>query len=215
MADKYAPEIAECLRNSGFIVYPSPADGHSKEAHEQTGGGIRNGKYEEGSADLLIAKNYKAVLVEVKNAGKSFPFSLWKADQRIFAEKAETEYGTPYWLAIVLGTGRPDAKDYLKFPRRAWIMSRQTFLAIENMMLRAGQKSIPYILTKKSKYKLRGNFNRIGIDMDAIRLFTGELRWEKGGWILPENHILMEYINEEQRQENLDDKSIRDYCVYQ
>lgn len=191
MADKRQPEIAACFLNSGFVVYPSVVDYYSKEKREKINTeGVAPGNYQKGVADLSIAKNEKSALVEVKNGNKGFAFSDWREEQRSWAEMVEKEKRVPYFIALVVGDSRPDLKngrDDLR-PRKAWVIPRKYFLAVEYMVSKY-QKSIPYRVLRNTPVEMRD------ANLDAITLFQQyELKWEKGGWHIPQNHKISTYF---------------------
>jgi|SRR3990167_3472063 len=123
------------------------------------------------------------ILVECKNSNSTGRWE-WKSDigpegKRTIQRERLNPDG---WLYIVIGSGRVPKE------KGAWLIPWQAWLKIEEALLLGKQASLPF----------KGSQRLIG----AVTLFSGfELVWEKGKFLIPNEHIFWEtYVKALDRQ---------------
>jgi hypothetical protein len=127
----------------------------------------------------------RAIPIEIKQAETSFPFSDIRENQRAGLTAWEKNNDAPAWLAITMGTDRPNSNSNIK--RRSWLVPWSSWVLQENLIREHGLKSMPYsaetttrkILKKYSADSLLGEY---------------EVKWiPTHGWSIPRSHGFAAY----------------------
>ena len=122
----------------------------------------------------------RAIPVEIKQAETSFPFNDIRENQREGLTKWERVNNAPAWLAITMGTDRPNSKSTRK--RRSWLVPRNVWVLQENLIRANGLKSMPYSAETTTR-KILKQYNA-----DTL-LGMHEVKWiSKHGWSIPRSH---------------------------
>lgn len=184
MADKRAPEIVKALHEHGYMT-------RSVQPIKVKRGGkwIWVSPEEQAKADHFVMKNGRSAALEIKNGYNSYRFDELRLDQREWAETycIAPPYNTPYFIALVIGTDRPNSK--MNFRRRAWIIPYKEYLSAE-VTVGAYQKTLPYFAGKGVNLEMQR------LKIDAITLFEAfELVWTQGMWCIPENNPFSTHFN--------------------
>lgn len=167
MADKFAPEVIRSLHAWGFDTRTDPT---AKYATQDS----------PGRADVMAGYGGKVAYIEIKNGGASFDFGEWRENQRLWARWCKHVLKCEYWLFLVMGTDRPNARSGR--PRKAWLLPADKMLEVEKT-LTVVQTSLPYAAIKGYSKILQEN------RWDAINLLVDyELPWSKGYYALPQAH---------------------------
>lgn len=122
----------------------------------------------EKKPDFLIALDYR--FVEAKGAGDSWHFDGdFRPNQREFMDKNE-KYS---WIFVEIGEGNaPEGKKAFLVPWKDW-------KEIEQKLLDRDMKSVVFQSTARSRV----------LSVDDVFHIGYVLKWEKGTWTIPQDHI--------------------------
>ena len=122
----------------------------------------------------------RAIPIEIKQAETSFPFSDIRENQRAGLTAWEKNNDAPAWLAITMGTDRPNSNSHIK--RRSWLIPWSAWVLQENLIREHGLKSMPYSAETTTR-KILKKYNA-----DSL-LGAHEVKWiPTYGWFIPESH---------------------------
>jgi hypothetical protein len=127
----------------------------------------------------------RAIPIEIKQAETSFPFSDIRENQRAGLTAWEKNNDAPAWLAITMGTDRPNSNSNIK--RRSWLVPWSTWVLQENLIREHGLKSMPYSAETTTR-KILKKYNA-----DSL-LGEYEVKWiPTHGWSIPRSHDFAAY----------------------
>ena len=127
----------------------------------------------------------RAIPIEIKQAGTSFPFKDIRENQREGLTEWESKNCAPAWLAITMGTDRPNSNSNIK--RRSWLVPWSTWVLQENLIREHGLKSMPYSAETTTR-KILKKYNA-----DSL-LGEYEVKWiPTHGWSIPRSHGFAAY----------------------